>query len=178
MTETRRRLWVFAIDLPPDSVNAFATADGSDEDHTAWPLRDALGVRHLDADFIEVFDAATLADYGFARYLTEAQGMDAGSVAPDAAQLDALRGWVAILDAQALSNDETPAPQPPLHLIGTYVETRALTLPEPLVAQSAEGTLNGPPAKRPSDAAIMGRVAMVALLVIFALTALMVWVAS
>jgi hypothetical protein len=160
-----RSVWVFAL-------------EGADEIGVPDALAAALGVPVLDPDFVEQFRADTLSDYGFSTYLTDANGMDTDQVAADATLLDALTGPVVLVFSAALPAGVTPTAQPPLRLIGHYHETETLRLPEPLVAQTAAGTLNGPPAKAPSEAAIMGRVAMVALLVIFALTALVVWVAS
>jgi hypothetical protein len=160
-----RAVWVFAL-------------DGSDEIEVPDALAAALGVAELDEDFVEQFRVDILLDYGFATYMTDAMGMDADQIAPDAALLNALTGTVVLVVNTALPAGVTPDPRPPLRLIGYYEETVKLRVPEPLVAQSAQGTLDGAPVKRTSDAAMMGRVATVALLVIFALTALVIWVAS
>lgn len=160
-----RAVWVFAL----DEGDAIGVPDD---------LAAALGVAGLDADFVEQFRADTLSEYGFSTYLTDANGMDADQVARDAAMLDALTGPVVLVFSTALPPGAVPQPRPPLRLIGQYQETIALRLPEPLAARSAQGTLDSAPRKQPSEAAMMGRVAMVALLVIFALTAVVVWVAS
>ncbi len=170
MTEARA-VWVFAR----DEAEGAAPVDAL----PATDLASALGVTALDMDFVEQFRADTLSDYGFSAYLTEANGMDADQVAPDAAVLDALTGPVVLVFTAAMPANVVPVAQPPLRLIGRYHETETLRLPEPLMAAAAQGTLDGPARKGPpSEAAMMGRVAMVALLVIFALTALVVWVAS
>jgi len=47
----------------------------------------------------------------------------------------------------------------------------------PLPDEAAKAQVAGPAGKRRSDAAMSGRAAMVALLVLFALVAVMVWIA-
>lgn len=166
-----RAVWVFALDGLDDGDEAPALSMAA--------LAAALSVPALDGDFVEQFRTETLVDYGFARYLTDANGMDADQVARDAATLDAVTGPVVLVFAAALPPNAVPDPRPPLRLIGQYSETVTLRLPETLAAQSAQGTLaGGALRKAPSDAAIMGRVATVALLVIFALTGLVIWMAS
>lgn len=161
-----RAVWVYSL-------------EGMDSIDVPDALAAALGLGWLDEDFVEQFNVDMLSDYGLSTYLTDANGMDADQVAADAAMLDALSGPLVLVFSSALQPGETPAPRPPLRLIGHYTETITLRLPEPLAAATAKGTLDGPPARKtPSDAAMMGRVAMVALLVIFALTGVVIWVAS
>ena len=52
-----------------------------------------------------------------------------------------------------------------------------MNAPRSITTDSAKGTL--PPArKKPSDAAMSGRIATLALLVLFALVGVMIWIAS
>jgi len=178
-----RAVWVFAIDLPEGELDAFRQESHTEGGDVLWPLRDALGVTRLDHGQVEVFDIATIRDYGLARYLTEANGMDAASVAPDAARLDALTGAVALVFSAALPEDVARLdPRPPLRLIGRYAERLDFTprtAPASATARSGQALPADPPEpKRPSDGAMMGRVALGALLVLFALVALMIWIAG
>lgn len=174
-----RAIWVFAIDLPEEALPGFAEEVYPEDDDAPvqWPLRDALGLTRLDHDFIEVFQAEKLSDYGFARYLTEANGMDEASVAPDTAMLDALTGPVLLVHSSALGPDVNRlAPVAPLRLIGRYAESVNMTLRPPLSAEAASGIVAEPPKQKPSDAAMSGRIAALALLVLFALVGLMIWI--
>lgn len=171
-----RQVWVFGVDLPEPEAKALL--EYPDEDSRS-PLEEALGVTKLDEDFIEIFEAKSLASYGFAHYLTEANGMSEESVAPDAARLDALEGTVLLVFSQALREGATMEPRAPLRFIGTYREALQVRVPEPMPTESAKGVLEGSQVKpRPSDAAILGRVATVALIFLFALVVLMVWIAG
>ncbi len=183
-----RTVWVFTIALDEEALPAFEEerpAAGTDErshSHSHWPLRDALGLAQLDAGFAEVFMAEKLKDYGFARYLVEGDGMDEASVAPDADRLDALTGPVLVLHSGGLPEQTTRLdPRAPLTLVGRYTETMEFTLRSPLDSASAKTPTDIPPTaprKKPSDAAMSGRVATVALLVMGLLVWLMIWMAG
>lgn len=181
-----RTVWVFTIALDEEALPAFAQerpAAGTNEgSRSHWPLRDALGLVLLDAGFAEVFMAEKLKDYGFARYLVEGDGMDEASVAPDADRLDVLTGPVLVLHSGGLPEQTTRLdPRAPLTLVGRYTETMEFTLRNPLDSASARTPTDIPPTaprKKPSDAAMSGRVATVALLVMGLLVWLMIWMAG
>ena len=66
---------------------------------------------------------------------------------------------------------------PEMSHVTTIGEGAALTVDAPLRSEAAEGVLDEPPQpKRMSDARQSGMVATVALLIMFALVALMVWI--
>ncbi|MCV2883019.1 hypothetical protein [Actibacterium sp. XHP0104] len=178
-TDHHRRVWVFAVDIPVDQIDAFNTETYSDDgDHVDWPLAEALGLSiHPDHDFIEIFDPATLKDYGFARYLTEANGMDASEVAPDAAMLNAQSAPVLLVFSQALKGADTAfAPKPPLRFLGSYGLTPTDVPMSDLRSDSAKGQLGqGKPPLSPARARGMG--AMFALLFLALAVLLMIWVA-
>lgn len=181
-----RTVWVFTIALDEEALPAFGQerpAAGTNEgSRSHWPLRDALGLVLLDAGFAEVFMAEKLKDYGFARYLVEGDGMDEASVAPDADRLDVLTGPVLVLHSGGLPEQTTRLdPRAPLTLVGRYTETMEFTLRNPLDSASARTPTDIPPTaprKKPSDAAMSGRVATVALLVMGLLVWLMIWMAG
>ncbi len=172
-------LRVFAIDLPAAEVAAFTA-----ESTAAWPLRDALGVTTLDHEFVEVFDLDTIRTYGFARYLSDANGMDDAEVTADAAMLDGLTGHVAIVSSNAFGGQAaTLSPSAPLRLVATYRAERATTPTETLHAATAKresAVTDAPTAPKPprSEAATGGRIALYALLAAAALVLLMIWIAG
>ncbi|NEX47428.1 hypothetical protein [Pseudotabrizicola algicola] len=159
-----RCLWVFAIDLPEPEAKAFART----------PLAGPLGVDSLDPAHVELVDADTFTDYGFARYLAEGQGMSDASLAADAAMLDALRGPVLLVARAALGQGRL-SPRAPLRLIGRYEEQPAPALVGMGSYDAAADTLDVPVKKRPSDAAMSGRVAMVVLILLAIFVTLFVW---
>jgi len=173
-----RAIWLFVLELPEAEIKAFTEESYGDDDTVAWPLRDALGVPHLDHDFIEVFKAETLKDFGLARYLTEANGMDEATVTPDAETLDTLSGTLVLLSSVALPDGlDRIEPRAPLRLVGRYSEQPDMRLRPPLRSDSAgPQSAETPPAKKTSDAAMSGRIATLALLVLGALVGLMIWV--
>ncbi|MFN3722653.1 MAG: hypothetical protein ACK4VZ_06390 [Paracoccaceae bacterium] len=162
-----RCVWVFAIDLPEDAATAF----------TQGPLADALGVDHLDRAHIELIGADTFVEYGLSRYLVDGQGINEASLGADSAKLDALRGPLLLVFRPALGQGHL-APQPPLRLIGRYDE-----VPSPARTglggyDAAADTLDLPVKKRPSDAAMSGRVATVVLILLAIFVALFIWIAG
>ena len=162
-----RTVWVFAIDLPKDQAEAFAKG----------PLAPALGVERLDAAQTEFLDADLFTDYGFANYLTEGQGVAEASVADDSARLDALRGPVLLVFRPGLGQGRL-SPQPPLRLIGRYDETPSPPHIGMPIYDAEADRIAVPQKKRPSDAAMSGRVAMVVLILLAIFVTLFVWGAS
>jgi hypothetical protein len=161
-----RCVWVFAIDLPADQAEAFA----------AGPLATALGVT-VDAGQTEYVDADTFTEYGFSRYLIEGQGVDEASLTADAASLDALRGPVLLVFRPGLGQGRL-APHPPLRVIGRYDEVPS-PLRTGLAPYDAEhDTLQVPQKKRPSEAAMSGRVATVVLIFLTLFVIFFVWSAG
>ena len=76
-----RTIFVFQLDIDPARIDRWKAPDAKGE----WPLPEALGVKALDASQVEVFAEEAIAEYGMVRYLTEANGMSAESVARDEA---------------------------------------------------------------------------------------------
>lgn len=165
---------LFAVDLPAEEIRRFQT-----ETDAGWPLREALGATELDLEHVELFPVSDLTGLGLAGYMVEGLGIAEADVAEDRARLEALKGHVLVLVSKAFGGvDQQITPRTPLKWIGTYVEERAPVQFRPLPDAAAEGEVAGPAKAPPSNAAISGRVAMIALLVIFALVVLMIWVAS
>ncbi|SDN56007.1 hypothetical protein SAMN05216196_101902 [Lutimaribacter pacificus] len=165
---------VFAIDLPPDGIAGFTDPDSPG----IATIRDALGAQALSPDHVDLVRLADLGELGLDGYLTEGLGVAADEIAPDRARLRALTGYVLVLPSRAFAGTaQVLTPRAPLRWIGTYAEPQAQAQSDftPLRSEGAKGA----PLKRgPSDAAISGRVAAVALLVLFLLVAIMVWIAA
>ena len=155
---------VFSVDLPEVETKGFNASE-------------ALGVETLVPDYVELFPVEDLKGLGLAAYMHDGLGIAEEDL--DTARLDGLKGYVLIVLSAAFGGAAvTLAPRAPLRWIGTYTEESAPVKFEPLPDASAQGNVVSEGKPPPSDAAISGRVAMIALLVIFALTALMVWIAG
>ena len=169
---------VFALSMT-DAEAQILKANGEDGDDNPTPQERALGAAALDAGYVEVFPIKDLADLGLAGYLETGNGIDPAQFAPDRQKLEALDGWVLCVYSAAFGGQaQTLNPAKALTLIGTYSEPGVdWTDTQTLTSDAAMGETT-PVKKRPSDAAMSGRIAMAALLVIFALTGLMVWIAG
>ena len=168
---------LFLLDLPAGQIDRFR--DGDPDADVPTPLETALGCSGLDLEFVEVFPVSNLAGLGLAGYLVDGLGVAESDIVDDRAGLDDIDGVVVVILSNAFGGlPHIVTPQAPLRWIATYVEERAPVEFQPLPSQSAKGQAAGPAKSRPSDAAMSGRVAMVALLVLFALTAIMVWIAA
>jgi hypothetical protein len=164
---------VFAIDLEGDALKAFLRRGDS------WGVQEALGAETLNPDLVEIFDVADLTGLGLSGYLDEGQGIATTELDPMRAQLDAIKGTVMVLPTSAFAGTaQTLSVRAPLRLIASFNEDRPPVTFEPLPDASAKGVVPPPARSKPSDAAMSGRVATLALLVIFLLTALMVWIAA
>ena len=166
---------IFAVDLPKAEIEVFnRQIPGKADD---WPLRDALGATTLDPDQIDYFDVKDLDDLGLVGYLTEGLGIAEQDIEQDAARLSAITGQVLIVNSAAFRGTaQTLSPHAPLRWIGTYTEEAAEISTVPLTSDAARGNISTGSGKKPiSDAAMSGRIATIALLLMFAFTAFLVW---
>lgn len=176
-TVERGLVRVFALSMSQDEAQALR--DNTPEDGAPAPQAAALGLDTINADYIEVFPVSDLSEIGLTGYLVEGNGIDPDSLRGDRAKLDALDGWVMCVYSAAFGGRAvTLRPAPELTLIGTYAEPGVdWSDQQKLQSDAARGT-TAAPKKAPSDAAMSGRIAMGALLVLVLLTALMIWVAA
>ncbi len=163
---------VFDVDLDAEAAKAFNRRNGS------WPLKDALGAELLDPEYVDLFQIEDLEGVGLVGYLQDGMGVAAAELADHRAALDRLAGTVLVLGSRAFGGTaQALDTRAPLHLVATFNEEKAPLSFDPLPDESAR--LDNKPQKAPpSDAAMSGRVATIALLVLFALTGLVIWVAS
>lgn len=142
-----------------------------------------LGVEMLDHRFADLFDASDLAGVGLAGFLIEGSGAIKAQVAADQARLDAVRGPVLVLHARAFGGVATTLrPDHRLTLIGIYAEdvppVRFDPLPDADARRSLAPDAAAPATPPKSDARVGGMVATVALVLMFAFTALFIWFAG
>ena len=168
------RVWVFAVDLDGEDLSAFTRRNGG------WPLQQALGAEALDPNHVEVFPVSDLEGVGLARYLEEGHGVPPDQLADMRARLDAQAGTVMVLTSRAVRGaTQTLTPRTPLRLLASFSEEHSPVRFEPLPSGGAAPPTAIPEKTRgTSNSALSGRVAMVALLVLFALVGVMIWIAA
>ena len=163
----RHTVRVFTLAVPPDDLHRLRSDPAA--------IAALLGTATINPHYMDLFDVADVQAIGLAQYLIDGNGVAEPQIAADKPTLDAIRGPVLILTSGAATGTLTPAPQ--LSLIGTYAEDTPPIIFEPLPTDSAKGlTAQGKPPM--SDARIGGMVATVALIVLFAITGLMIWLAG
>lgn len=148
---------LFALDMDSEEVEKLREPD----------LAAMLGVERLDVDQVDLFSTNDLTGLGLTGYMTEGLGIPEDELAPDRARLDALKGHLMVVRSAAFQGEAvTLAPRAPLRWVGTYAEEHSPVKFEELPSAAAKGQVAPSAKPRPSDAAMSGRVAMVALLVI------------
>ena len=139
-------LRLFHLDLPAEAVERFTTQAGTGE----WPLKYALGAERLRPAFVEVVDIRDMGAMTLSQYLVEAHGVQGADFKALRPQIDALRGHVIVLPAQAFdttSQELTIAS--PLRWIGTFAEISAKRGAPKLRSASAKGLTSAEGADAP-----------------------------
>ncbi|MEO9898535.1 MAG: hypothetical protein ABJD13_16835 [Paracoccaceae bacterium] len=140
-----------------------------------------LGVA-LNPDFAEIIRISDLDDLGLIGYLEQGYEIPEQNLRADKRKLSAVEGFVLIVLSRAFdAKAHTIAIGPELTHLGRYSttptdweETSDMHSESAAPYSAPEETIK----ERPSDGAMMGRVATIVLLVLFALTGLMVWIAG
>ena len=147
------------------------------EERTPAALAALFGTDDLDPDFIDVVDTRQLAGLSLMDYLH--QGYDIPDTAADDPALRDLKGIVVLIMSRAArGRGVTLTLADTVTHVTTTGDPARLRIPAaPVASAAAEGTVSAGKAA-PSNAAMSGRVATIALLILFALVALMIWVAS
>lgn len=165
-----RSVWVLRLDMGTELAEALVD-DG--------PLAQMLGVDQLDRSRVELIQAEDFAEYGILHYLHDGHGFPMEALLPDEAALAALYGPVLLVFRAAL-----PAglgridPKAPLHLVGRYDEE---PVPAPIAMEPSpapEVDVSAVSRKKPSDAAMSGRVATAVLVFLVLFCVAFVWMAS
>lgn len=146
------------------------------EEKTPAALQSLFGTDALDTDFIDVVDTRQLAGLSLLDYLH--QGYDIPADAADNQALRDVRGVLVLIMSRATGGVATTLTLAPgVTHITTTGDPARLRIPTNTPTASAKGTVpGGKPA--PSQAAMSGRIATIALIVMFLLVVLMIWVAS
>ena len=146
------------------------------EEKTPAALQSLFGTDTLDPDFIDIVDTRQLAGLTLLDYLY--QGYD---IPPDAADMQALRdqrGVLVLIMSRATSGTETTLTLAPgVAHVTTTGDPARLRIPTKTPTEAAKGTVTGGKSA-PSQAAMSGRVATIALIVMFLIVVLMIWIAS
>jgi hypothetical protein len=178
----RHTLRVFALDMSLAEVTALQDMDAIlTPGQIIPPLHPDAAQRLLgvpvDVAQVDVFHSDDIAAIGLAAYLTQGNAVAETRIAADAAMLDAYRGYILTLRAQAFGGrPATLTPDPKLRLMGTYSEDTPAIHFEPLPTTAATGVLAGGRAHK-SDARIGGMVATFVLLFLALFTVLFIWIA-
>ena len=168
------RVWVFAVDLDAAELAAFTRRNGG------WPVQEALGATALDPAHVEVFPVSDLEGVGLARYLEDGHGVPPEQLDGLRARLDAQKGAVMVVTSRAVRGAaQTLTPRAPLRLLASFSEEHRPVRFDKLPSEAAAATAPAPSSEpAPSPAAHSGRVAMIALVVLFVLVAAMLWIAA
>jgi hypothetical protein len=169
---------IFDVDLDRAEAETFNRRNGS------WPLKDALGAETLDPHHVDLIQVEDLTGFGLHQYLEEGLGVSWDDLEDQHVVIEGLTGMVLVIGSRAFGGlAQVLTPRAPLKLVATLNEEKAPVQFDPLpsagaqVAPASEMPAEPEPQKK-SEAAMSGRVAMIALLVLFLLTAVVVWVAS
>ena len=161
------QLRVFALDgAPPQALR----------DKTDAGLAAAFGAV-LNGDYVDVLDVAALGEMTLTDYIK--QGYD---LHPDDADRTALAGitdWAILIMSRATGEEAvTLSLAPGIHHVTTIGTPMTLAPQAPLESAAAEGLLTPPTKPAMSDARIGGMIATLALVVLFVLVGLMIWIAG
>lgn len=160
------------------TIYVFEVTDAPSElsEKTDAALMAAFGPVVLNTDYVDVVETHMLADMTLPQLITNGYDMP---VADDVAEvLRAIKGTTVLIMSAAFGGQEVSIDLPKTtRLVTTLREKAAIKITEPLTAKGAEGILQPKPGKPPkSNARMSGMVATYALLAMFALVGLMIWI--
>ncbi len=143
----------------------------------------ALGVDEINPDDVQQVETQTLAPMTLADFLRDGYEANVDDLTEYQFQLDAVSdtdAMVLVMRTGAfVTRPTTLTTEGAARLIATLREPHSNFTFKPLPNPDPDATLQDPPQKkRPSDAAMSGRIATVALLVMALLVWLMIWIAG
>jgi hypothetical protein len=148
-----------------------------DEESRAALVAELLGRDDARLTHVDLIAIDDLGEIGLAGFLVDGPGVPAEELAAHKARLEALSGFVLILYPGVFGSTETEITLgPDLTLIAT-LDQEPTSWDAAQTLTSAVATELTAPKKKPSDAAMSGRIAMLALLVIALLTLVMILIA-
>ncbi|MEP1353525.1 MAG: hypothetical protein ABJX32_10010 [Tateyamaria sp.] len=166
---------VFALSMPSEEV--------SERVKTVEETFALLGPDGpLDNAHIALFEVADIQEIGLTEYLVEGGDVTEETIGTDQAKLNSLDGWVMVVYSRAFGQKAmTLTPIPEMTLIGTYGQHRTDWQAKENIDSDSAKPYSAPPEtvkKKPSDAAMSGRVATLVLLVLAVFTAVFIWIAG
>ena len=145
-------------------------------DKTDAAMMALLGPIVVNTDYVDVIDPSAMSDMTVPQLIESGYDM---LVADDIAEdINGCTGTIVLVMSAAFGGQATELNLPDhVRHVATLRETPAIVVTDPLSTESAEGNLSTAPTKPPkSDARMSGMVATYALLAMFALVGLMIWV--
>ena len=168
------------LDIPANDHGALYVVEyfgpplnGSKEDM----IRTIIGQDGLNLDFVDLIPAADKPTVPLSDLIR--QGYDMPMTPAQATTLRRVSGVVVLLMSRAFGSKARRIILPDdTRSVMVLRETPKVSAPEKLTSDGAAGDMNGPQTTKPkkSEARMSGMVATIALVVMFALVALMVWV--
>ena len=169
------------LTIPADDfgqIRVFATdADlPADVIEKAPHALESLFATSLNPDYIDIVRISDLGEMTLSAYIAEGYDMPPDLV--DKAVVDAIPGYAILVLSRATGGIKTMLTLAEgVRHVTTYSPVAKIAVPEKLPNASAKGVLEQTPTKAPkSDARIGGIVAIYALIVMFAIVGLMIWV--
>ena len=148
------------------------------EDKTEAAMQAIFGPVLVNTDYVDAVMPGMLEDMTLPDLIRN--GYDMPVSPADAEAMRGLMGTAVLIMSAAFGGQAQIIDLPAdVRLVTTLRETPDLKAPRPIHTDTTEGSLTGGKVKKkPSDAAMSGRVATIALLVMFALVGVMVWIAG
>lgn len=143
-------------------------------DKTDAAMMAVFGNVVLNTDYVDAISPGMLEDMTLPDLIQGGYDM----AVPDAVaeELRSLFGTVILVMSAAFGGTEMTIDLPSdVRLVTILRDTPTMAAPRPIQTDSAKGTVPSS-RKKPSDAAMSGRIATYALLILFALVALMIWI--
>lgn len=148
------------------------------EDKTDAAMQAIFGDTLVNTDYVDIITPGMLTDLSLPDLIRN--GYDMPVSPAEAEEMRGLMGTAVLVMSAAFGQQARTIDLPAdVRLVSVLRETPDLKAPRPLRTSTADGILEGGKAKkRPSDAAMSGRIATIALVLMFALVGLMIWIAG
>lgn len=147
------------------------------EDKTDAAMMAILGPVLVNTDYVDAITPGMLTDMTLPDLIRNGYEMPVSDA--DGEVLRGLQGTVILVMSAAFGGKEVTIDLPSdVRLVTTLREVATMSAPTPIYTDSAKGNMIPKSKKRPSDAAMSGRVATIALVLMFVLVGLMIWIAG
>lgn len=146
-------------------------------DKTDAAMMAVFGNVVLNTDYVDAIPPGMLTDMTLADLIRK--GYEFPVSDHDAETLRGIFGTVVLVMSAAFGGEAMEIDLPAdVRLVTTLRESASISAPQSLRSASAEGILQPTSKKSPSDAAMSGRIATIALVAMFFLVAVMIWIAG